>query len=240
MDAKELESLVRSLVEKQLAELRSKTASPAQSPPKSTIKVVTEMDVRDAGVGGTVLAAENAIITAAAEDLARAWGVLIQKGPLAGRPIRRIALGADHGGFELKEQVRDFLLTLKATEVLDLGTHSKNTVDYPDIAEAVAEAVACGKADFGIIVDGAGIGSAIAANKVPGIRAAMCYDAVTARNSREHNFANVLTLGGRMIDGARMREIVGAFLETPTGEERHAARVRKIMEIERKYRGFRS
>ena len=86
------------------------------------------------------------------------------------------------------------------------------------------------------MIDGAGIGSAMAANKVPGIRAAMCYDVATARNAREHNFANVLTLGGRSIDAARAREIVRAFLDTPTGEERHAARVRKIMAIERKYR----
>ncbi len=124
---------------------------------------------------------------------------------------------------------------MEAIQVLDLGTHGKEAVDYPDFAHAVAEAVACGRADLGIMVDGAGIGSAIAANKVPGIRAAMCYDAATARNAREHNFANVLTLGGRMIDAARMREIVTAFLETPTGAERHAARVRKIMEIEKKY-----
>ncbi len=201
----------------------------------SRVRVVTEMDVRDAGVGGTVLAAEDAIVTPAAEDLARAWGVVIQKGQAHARRVRRIALGADHGGFEMKEEVKRLLQTLEGVEVVDLGTFSRETVDYPDFAHAVAEAVSSGRADFGIIVDGAGIGSAMVANKVPGVRAAMCYDAASAHNAREHNFANVLTLGGRMIDAARMREIVAAFLETPTGGERHAARVRKIMDIERKY-----
>jgi ribose 5-phosphate isomerase B len=131
--------------------------------------------------------------------------------------------------------MKKFLETIEGIEILDLGTHGRETVDYPDFAHAVAEAVCSGRVDLGIMVDGAGIGSSMAANKVPGTRAAMCYDVATARNAREHNFANVLTLGGRMIDPARMREIVTAFLETPTGGERHAARVRKIMEIERKY-----
>jgi ribose 5-phosphate isomerase B len=236
MDSKELESLVRSLVEKQLADPRVKQAERALSVSKPAIKVVTEMEVRDAGLGGTVLAAEDAIVTAAAADLARAWGVTIQRGQPVSRRKRKIAVGADHGGFEMKEEVKKLLETMESTEVLDLGTHSKETVDYPDFAQAVAEAVSSGNADFGIMVDGAGIGSAMTANKVPGIRAAMCYDAATARNAREHNFANVLTMGGRMIDVSRMREIVTTFLETSTGKERHAARVRKIMEIEKKYR----
>src|SRR5437763_9412367 len=103
------------------------------------------------------------------------------------------------------------------------------------MALLVAEAVAAGRAARGIVVDGAGIGSAMAANKVPGIRAAMCYDKATARNSREHNDANVLTLGGKMIDETQMREIVRTFLETQCTEERHKARVAKIDSIERQY-----
>lgn len=226
MDDRSLESLVRGAVERRLPH---DPVSPA------ALKVVTELEVREAGLGGTVRAAAGAIVTAAAEDLARAWGVTIQRGePAARRPLR-IALGADHAGFDLKEEIKKLLERTAGIEFEDLGTNSNLTVDYPDFAQAVAEAVAAGRADLGIIVDGAGIGSAIAANKVPGIRAAMCYDAASARNSREHNFANVLTLGGRALDAARMREIVRAFLDTPTGEERHAARVRKIMAIERKY-----
>ncbi len=200
------------------------------------IKVVTEMEVRDAGLGGTVLATADAIVTAAAHDLARAWGVTIQKGQPLPRRIRKVAVGADHGGFEMKEEVKKLLETMDALEIIDMGTHSKEPVDYPDFAHAVAEAVSGGRADLGIIVDGAGIGAAMTANKVPGIRAAMCYNAATARNAREHNFANILTLGGRMIEATQMREIVTVFLQTSTGEERHAARVRKIMEIENRYR----
>jgi ribose 5-phosphate isomerase B len=235
MNSKELESLIRSLVEQYLA--RPTTDGPGQETvsPSSDLRVVTESEVRGAGLGGTVVAAANAIVTAAAEDLAKSWGVTIQRGNAGKKRPQRIAIAADHGGYAMKEELRVFLKTLSGIEVLDLGTHSDQSVDYPDFAQAVAEAVSLGKADLGIVIDGAGIGSSIAANKVPGIRAAMCYDAATARNSREHNFANVLTLGGRMIEPARMREIVRAFLETSPGEERHAARVRKIMEIERKY-----
>jgi ribose 5-phosphate isomerase B len=237
MTNKELEAIVRTLVERRLSEKSAenpeKTAVQADNAP---LKVVTELEVREAGLGGTVWAAPKALVTAAAEDLAQAWGVTIVRGKPALERAQRIAVGADHAGYEMKEDVKRFLAELDGMEVSDFGTHSNQTVDYPDFAHAVAEAVSSGKADFGIVVDGAGIGSAITANKVPGIRAAMCADAATARNSREHNFANVLTLGARMIDQARMREIVKTFLETATGEERHAARVRKIMRVEKKYR----
>ena len=229
MDSKDLEALVRTAVERRLA---SDEAAPAQP----ELRVVTEAEVRDAGLGGTVRAAARAIVTAAAEDLARAWGVTIERGTAPSRRARRIAVGSDHAGFEMKEALKVFLASVEGVHVDDLGTNSNLTVDYPDFAQAVAEAVSGGRADLGVVVDGAGIGSAMTANKVPGVRAAMCYDAATARNSREHNFANVLTLGARMIDAARMREIVAAFLQTPTGEERHAARVRKMMAVEAKYR----
>jgi ribose 5-phosphate isomerase B len=229
MDKAELENLVRDAVERRLAR-------DSEQAPAAALRVVTELDVRDAGLGGTVRAASGAIVTAAAEDLARAWNVTIERGDAAPRRARKVALGADHAGFEMKEEIKRFLGEDAELEIADLGTNSNFAVDYPDFAQAVAEAVASGRADLGIVVDGAGIGSAIAANKIPGIRAAMCYDAATARNSREHNFANVLTLGGRSIDLGRAREVVRAFLDTPTGEERHAARVRKIMAIERKYR----
>jgi ribose 5-phosphate isomerase B len=236
MTNKEIETIVRTLVERRLseesAENPGKTAVGADN---TSLKVVTELEVREAGLGGTVWAASKALVTAAAEDLARAWGVTIVRGKPALERAQRVAIGADHAGYDMKEEVKRFLAELDGMEVSDFGTHSNQTVDYPDFAHAVAEAVSSGKADFGIVVDGAGIGSAITANKVPGIRAALCADAAMARNSREHNFANVLTLGARMIDEARMREIVKAFLQTATGEERHAARVRKIMRVEKKY-----
>lgn len=240
MKPEELEALVRKLVERHLSDEPGNVDVAKELPVAAGargegLKVVTEMEVRDAGLGGTVTAAPNAIVTAAARDLARAWGVSIQLGAPAPRRVRRIALGADHAGYEMKEEVKRLLDTLEATEVHDVGTRGKESVDYPDFAQAVAEAVSSGRCDLGIVVDGAGIGSAIAANKVPGIRAAMCYDAATARNSREHNFANVLTIGGRLISNETMKDIVRVFLETPTGEERHAARVRKILALEKKY-----
>lgn len=145
-----------------------------------------------------------------------------------------IAIGADHGGYHLKERLCSRLHE-QGHEVLDCGTDSTLSVDYPDFAHAVASAVASGRAEWGIIVDGAGIGSSMVANKVPGIRAALCYDLSTARNSREHNLANVLTLGAGLIGEGLAWQIIQEWLETPWGGDRHARRVDKIMEIERRY-----
>ncbi len=149
-------------------------------------------------------------------------------------PGAGIAIGADHGGYPLKERLA-FRLREQGQTVLDCGTDSAEAVDYPDFAHAVASAVAGGKARWGIIVDGAGIGSAMVANKVPGIRAALCYDLSSARNSREHNLANVLTLGAGLIGENLAWQIVQEWLGTEWGGDRHARRVKKITEIERRY-----
>jgi ribose 5-phosphate isomerase B len=119
--------------------------------------------------------------------------------------------------------------------VFDLGCVDESAVDYPDFAQAVAEAVTHGRCDLGVVIDGAGIGSAMAANKVPGVRAAMCYDEQTARNAREHNYANVLSIGGRILEPEVVRGIVATFLATPEGAARHGRRVEKITAIERRY-----
>ncbi len=148
---------------------------------------------------------------------------------------KTVAIGADHGGYQLKEALEAFLEEASYT-VVDCGTHSPDSVDYPDYALAVARLVSEGKAWRGVIVDGAGIGSCMAANKVPGVRAALCYDHATAHNSREHNDANVLTLGAGLIGQSLARQIVDTFLSTEFGGGRHARRVNKIMEIENKYR----
>ena len=142
-----------------------------------------------------------------------------------------IAIGADHGGFALKEDLKLYLQG-NGYEVLDCGTNSAEAVDYPDFAEAVARKVSSGEAWRGILVDGAGIGSCMAANKVHGVRAAMCHDHATAVNSREHNDANVLTLGAGLIGPALAKQIVDAWLRTEFGGGRHAKRVDKIMAIE--------
>lgn len=150
-----------------------------------------------------------------------------------------LALGADHGGFELKEQLKTYLRG-KGHVVHDLGTHSKDPVDYPRIAKAVAELVAAGTARFGIMVDGAGIGSAMTANKVPGILAAAAYNETLARNSREHNDANVLTLGSGQVDLETAKRIVDVFLETECTADRHRARVKMIREMDKGGRGVSS
>ena len=148
----------------------------------------------------------------------------------------RLALGADHGGFELKEALKGYLRE-KGHQVLDLGTHSKDPVDYPKIAREVAEMVAGGKARFGIMIDGAGIGSAMTANKVPGVLAAAAYNEALARNSREHNDANVLTLGAGQVDVEAARRIVDVFLTAECTVDRHKARVRMIRELDKGGRG---
>jgi ribose 5-phosphate isomerase B len=146
---------------------------------------------------------------------------------------RRIAIAADHGGYSLKENLKTYL-QLQGYQVDDCGTHSPESVDYPDFAYAVAKKVSEGEAWRGIIIDGAGIGSCMVANKVHGVRAAMCYDHATAVNSREHNNANVLTLGAGMIEPSQARQIVLTWLNTTFGGGRHARRVDKIMDVEKK------
>lgn len=145
-----------------------------------------------------------------------------------------VALGADHGGYVLKERIAADLRE-RGFEVSDCGTHSTESVDYPDYAHDVARLVADGRCTWGIVVDGAGIGSCIAANKVPGIRAATCWDVSSARNSREHNHANVLALGAGLIGENLALGIVNIWLSTPWGGDRHARRVGKITEIEQRY-----
>ncbi len=154
-----------------------------------------------------------------------------EKRPPAGREI---AIGADHGGFAMKEDLKSMLKD-SHFEVIDCGTNSTEAVDYPDYALAVAQLVSQGKAWRGIMVDGAGIGSCMVANKLPGVRAAMCYDHATAINSREHNDANLLTLGAGLIAVNLARQIVKVWLETDLGGDRHARRVAKITAIEKQY-----
>jgi ribose 5-phosphate isomerase B len=145
-----------------------------------------------------------------------------------------VAIGGDHGGYAMKDRIGAWLRE-NGFEVRDCGTNSPEAVDYPDIAHAVARLVADGTCRWGIIVDGAGIGSCMVANKVPGIRAALCYDLSSARNSREHNHANVLTLGAGLIGERLAIDIVQTWLGTVWGMGRHAARVDKITAVERRY-----
>lgn len=211
-------------------------------------RLVTEQELRDLPFGSDFAVPADALITPLARQVALDRHVTFlparaeasahvtpgaPRSALSGGP-RRVALGADHGGFPLKENLRGYLQEL-GHEVIDCGTNGPEAVDYPDFALAVAELVSQGGAYRGILVDGAGIGSCMAANKVPGVRAAMCYDQSSAVNSREHNDANVLTLGAGLIGVSLARQIVKTWLETDFGGGRHMRRVEKIAQIERRF-----
>src|SRR5690349_17896485 len=154
----------------------------------------------------------------------------------AARPVtggaRRVALGADHGGFALKERLRVYVSDELGWDVLDCGTHSTDAVDYPDFAARVAREVAAGRCALGVIVDAAGIGSTMAANKIPGVRCALCHDDTTVVNAREHNDANVLALGARVVNRGLAQRLVRLFLTTSFAGGRHERRVQKIMALE--------
>ena len=196
----------------------------------------------DVPLSGELRVARGTILTPSARDLARERGIKVVEVPpeefqAAVSPDKTIALGADHGGFQLKEKLKPVFEELGLT-VKDVGVHDEKPADYPDIARQVGEIVARGEASRGVIIDGAGIGSAMAANKIPGIRAALCYDKASARNSREHNDSNVLTLGGRLLTTTQAEDVLRVWLATPFAGGRHAGRVAKISEIEKAFRNW--
>jgi ribose 5-phosphate isomerase B len=217
-------------------ESSSKDAGKSFERDESSKMVITEDDVRGLEEGARLRIAEGARLTPLAADMVRERRIeLVRRTPRRGsREKRVVAVGADHGGFPMKEELKTFLGEL-GHRVHDFGTNSEDAVDYPDFAHAVARAVSDAQADVGIIIDGAGVGSCMTANKVPGVRAAACYSVAVAKNSREHNDANVLTLGSKTITSAEMREIVQAWLSTEISEERHRKRVAKIVAVERQY-----
>jgi ribose 5-phosphate isomerase B len=204
---------------------------------ESSKTVITEDDVRGLEEGARLRVAEGARLTPLAADIVRERRIeLVRRVSRRGsRALKIVAVGADHGGYPMKEELKKLLAEL-GHQARDFGTDSTEAVDYPDFAHAVARAVSEGEADLGIVVDGAGVGSAMTANKVPGVRAAACYSAKVARNSREHNDANVLTLGSGTITLDEMRDIVRVWLSTEISEDRHKKRVAKIEAVERQYR----
>jgi ribose 5-phosphate isomerase B len=204
---------------------------------ESSKNLITEDDLRGMEEGTRLRVADGVKFTPLASDLVREKGIVLVKkeSKRASSKVRSVAIGADHGGFQMKEDLKDFLGGL-GFQVRDFGTNSTDPVDYPDHAHAVAKAVSQKSADAGIIIDGAGIGSAMTANKVPGVRAAACYSVVLAKNSREHNGANVLTLGSGQNSLAEIKDIVTAFLGAELTEARHKKRVAKIDSIEEQYK----
>ena len=203
---------------------------------ESAKSVITEDDVRGLEPGAVLRIGEDARLTPLAADIVNEKKIeIVRRASRRGsKASKLIAVGADHGGFRMKEELKGVLAEL-GHRVQDFGAYSEDAVDYPDFAHAVARAVADGNSDLGIMIDGAGVGSAMAANKVPGVRAAACYSVDVARNSREHNDANVLTLGSKTINSKQMREIVTAWLSTEITEDRHRKRVAKIDAIQRQY-----
>lgn len=207
--------------------------------------IITESDARTLDIGSTVELAASGHVTPLARDTLAARRVTVVRAgsrdeglaaDLApANDIRRVAIGNDHTGLAMKRALVEFLRR-RGIAVTDLGTNSTESVDYPDIAAAVAKCVARGESDAGIAIDGAGIGSAIAANKVRGVRAAMCATETIARYSREHNGANVLTLGTSLIDSLESAtRIVEVWLTTPMKEARYIRRLQKIRRLEDRF-----
>ncbi|MFT4648246.1 MAG: ribose 5-phosphate isomerase B [Planctomycetota bacterium] len=201
---------------------------------------VTERCLDGTPDGATVSLAPDARVTALAHEQALDRGIRFKHGHqvqgthFGGEHAPLVAVGCDHGGFALKQEVMASLCEL-GYRPLDMGTRDELAADYPDFARAVAEAVADGRALLGVCIDGAGIGSAMTAGKVPGVLPANCWDARTAANAREHNHANVLCLGAGHLDRSSAHAILQTFLATPCGEGRHARRVEKIWATENRY-----
>jgi len=203
--------------------------------------IITEVDARQLDVGATVELAAGGVVTPLAKDtLAARRVVVVAAGTVdpslpmdlvPAADIRRVAIGSDHTGVQLKQVIVQQLRG-RGLAVDDVGTQTRDAVDYPDVAGAVALAVSRKEADAGVVIDGAGIGSAIAANKVRGIRAAMCQDATIARYSREHNGANVLALGATLLTADAAMRILEVWLATPMREPRYIRRLTKIRRLE--------
>lgn len=206
--------------------------------------IITEADARGIEPGSTVELEKGGHVTPLAQDTLRARRVTVvpagsvdpslpaDVAPVS--PVQRVAIGSDHTGVALKSALIAYLRP-RGIAVNDLGTTGTDAVDYPDIAAAVAKSVTRRESDAGIVIDGAGLGSAMAANKIRGARAAMCTTVTLARYAREHNGANVLALGATLIDAAEARDIVEMFLTTPTREPRYLRRLLKVRRLEESF-----
>jgi ribose 5-phosphate isomerase B len=216
-------------------------------------QLITERTVKELLSKGskTLEVPKDALITPLAAELALAEGIrLVEPTPAHVQSVPKdhpdvsgsepkssrnmVAFGSDHGGFQLKESLKKHAESLGYL-LMDVGTHSEDPCDYPDFAYSVAIAVADGKAWRGVMVDGAGIGSCVVANKVPGVRAACCHNEFVARNAREHNDTNVLTLGSRVVGSEVCKEILKVWLETMFAGGRHKQRVAKIADVEQRF-----
>jgi ribose 5-phosphate isomerase B len=239
------ESEVRQLVAQSVSRLLGSTAERPATPKAAAIPsrsgkhgMIFQDEIRAVPEGSRLEVPPGVRFSPLASELARQRRIQVVTGSAPQQPAqpisRSVAIGADHGGYQLKENIKGYLAEL-GWSVTDLGTSSAESVDYPDFAYAVAKMVGDGAVWRGIMIDGAGIGSAMVANKVPGVRASLCYDVSSASNAREHNDANVLTLGGQLIGVSLARQIVKTWLTTEFGGGRHARRVEKITAVEGRY-----
>lgn len=224
----------RALAERAQRERRFAQASSVPPPRRAGRGLIDAQALALIQDGGALAVPHAALITPLAREEAERRGIRLAEGAAGAERGRCVAVGCDHGGFSLKEDVLACLRELGARPI-DFGARDARAVDYPEYAEAVAEAVASGQCELGVVIDATGIGSAIAANKVPGVRAAPCADERTAASAREHNHANVLALGARWLAPAAAPAILRAFLGTPSGGDRHARRVALIAAIEQRY-----
>ena len=211
-------------------------------------RLVSERTVLDALAAGqsTLEVPADTLVTALARDTAKAQGLTFVTGsggsaPTPADPVRQpsapaktLAVGCDHGGFDIKDALVAHATSLGWT-VTDVGTHSTDSVDYPDFAYAVARLVHLGRVQYGLMIDGVGVGSAMVANKVPGVRAALCPDVFSAYNAKAHNDANVLTLGSRTMGVEVCKRVLAEFLAVPFEGGRHAKRVAKILDVEARF-----
>ena len=204
--------------------------------------LITETDAVRLDVGETIELAKSGHVTPLAADTLRARRITVVAEGSAGeeagdlllaQTIRRVAIGCDHTGLDLVRHLAQHMRS-RGLQVVDLAPDAGRSVDYPDVAAAVAEAVVAGEADAGVIVDGSGVGSAIAANKIPGIRAAMCPDVTVARYAREHSGANIATLGATLVTAEEAVEILDAWLDSAIREPRYIRRLAKIARLERR------
>ena len=205
-----------------------------------TFDIITESDARVLEIGSSVALKPGGHVTPLAADTLKARRITVLSSvaeasldglaPVA--DIRSLAIGSDHSGVAMKATLRDHLRQ-RGLSVLDVGTEGSEPVDYPDIAAQVARLVARKEVDAAIVIDGAGLGSAIAANKIDGVRAAMCTDKTLARYAREHNGANVLALGATLLSVEDAKAIVDTWIGTPMGEARYIRRLAKIRALEK-------
>ncbi len=237
MEKDELKEQIKKIISEKLKELNFKESNEKEESLILNIsqKVITASDLENLAPQSIIKIRSDAIITPLGKEIIDEKKIKITFSDIERENIK-IAIGSDHAGYKLKEELKAFLKR-KNIDFFDFGTHSEERVDFNEFAYKVAKEVSDGNYDFGIVIDGLGIASSIVANKLPGIRAAVCNDTKSAAISKEHVWSNILTLGSLSVTPEQMREIVDIWINTQYGEGRYERRVKKIFELEKKIGG---